>query len=106
MGENECFFRPQHCYRKWGDDGINPTLHKKLSLGAGSYVAIARAWKGFSHSPKFFCPPCRLSLQKCKMIQNLTAQLLLLLLLLGQLLLLLFFFYLSVNVVAKAGLDK
>ena len=79
---------------------------KNCVLEAGSYVTIANAWRGFSHSPKFFCPPCRLSIQKCKMIQNLTAQLLLLLLLVDQLLLLLFFFYLSVNVVAKAGLDK
>ena len=35
-------------------DGMNPKPNKKLSLGAGSYVTIA--WKGFSHSPKFFCP--------------------------------------------------
>ena len=39
-----------------GGDGINPKPNKKLlSLGAGSYVTIA--WKGFWHSPKFFCPP-------------------------------------------------
>ena len=38
-----------------GGDGINPKPNKKLSLGAGSYVTIA--WKGFSHSSKFFCPP-------------------------------------------------
>ena len=38
-----------------GGDGINPKPNKKLSSGAGSYVTIAR--KGFSHSPKFFCPP-------------------------------------------------
>ena len=34
---------------------INPKPNKKLSVGAESYVKIA--WKGFSHSPKFFCPP-------------------------------------------------
>ena len=24
MGGNECFFWPQHCWREWGDDGMNP----------------------------------------------------------------------------------
>ena len=38
-----------------GDEGMNLKPIKKLSLGAGSYVTIT--WKGFSHTPKFFCPP-------------------------------------------------
>ena len=38
-----------------GDESMNLEPIKKLSLGAGSYVTIT--WKGFSHSPKFFCPP-------------------------------------------------
>ena len=38
-----------------GDEGMNLEPIKKLSLGAGSYVTIT--WKGFSHTPKFFCPP-------------------------------------------------
>ena len=45
MGGNECFFWPQHCWGKWGEDGMNPKPNKKLLLGAGSYVTIA--WKGF-----------------------------------------------------------
>ena len=45
MGENECFFGPQHCWEKCLDDGRNPKPNKTLSLGAGSYVTIA--WKGF-----------------------------------------------------------
>ena len=52
MGENECFFGHNISFGKRGDDGMNPKPNKKLSLGAGSYVTIA--WKGFSHSPKFF----------------------------------------------------
>ena len=31
---------------KWGDEGMNPKLIQKLSLGADSYVTIT--WKGFS----------------------------------------------------------
>ena len=37
------------------DEGMNLEPIKKLSLGAGSYVTIT--WKGFSHTPEFFCPP-------------------------------------------------
>ena len=37
------------------DEGMNLKPIKRLSLGAGSYVTIT--WKGFSHTPKFFCPP-------------------------------------------------
>ena len=55
LEQNGCLFWPQHCQGKWGDDRMNPKPNKKLSLGAGSYVTIA--WRGFSHSPKFFCPP-------------------------------------------------
>ena len=38
-----------------GDEGMNLEPIKKLSLGAGSSVTIT--WKGFSHTPEFFCPP-------------------------------------------------
>ena len=31
----------------WGDEGMNPKLIEKLSLGADSYVTIT--WKGFSN---------------------------------------------------------
>ena len=32
-----------------------PKAEQKIVLRSGSYITIA--WKGFSHSPKFFCPP-------------------------------------------------
>ena len=38
-----------------GNEGMNLEPIKKLSLGAGSSVTIT--WKGFSHTPEFFCPP-------------------------------------------------
>ena len=39
-----------------GNEGMNlEPIKKKLSLGAGSSVTIT--WKGFSHTPEFFCPP-------------------------------------------------
>ena len=32
-----------------------PKAEQKIVLRVGSHITIA--WKGFSHSPKFFCPP-------------------------------------------------
>ena len=44
-----------------GDDGMNPKPNNKWSLGPESYGTIA--WKGLSHSPKFFCPPLYIFVQ-------------------------------------------
>ena len=54
------FWGPKHCWGgggsgEVGDEGMNLEPIKKLPSGAGSYVTIT--WKGFSHTPKFFCPP-------------------------------------------------
>lgn len=43
LGGNESFFLAQHCWEEWEDEGMNPELIKKLSLGAYERVIC----KGF-----------------------------------------------------------
>ena len=50
-------FWPQHCWGKFGNDGMNPKPNKKLSLGAGFYLTIA--WEGFFAQSQVLCPPLK-----------------------------------------------
>ena len=58
MGGNECFFWPQHCWREWGDDGMNPKQIKKLSLGAECYKLCNRLFHTVPSSLVPHCSPC------------------------------------------------
>ena len=62
-GGNECFFRPQHCWGKWGDDGMNPKLNKIIVVR--SRVLRNNYLEGLFHTvPSSFVLHCSINVME------------------------------------------